>query len=419
MATITSSLPGAENLTTIPPVIPSNDTNNDNEEKFHPAIQYLFISYYAIVFFSGLIGNVIIISAVYKFKRMRTVVNTFLVNLAISDVLFVCLSIFDGLSFLYNEWIFGDLMCRLQSTFIEISYTVSICTLTVVAIERYISICHPHKLKRTSKQALKVCAGVWLFAFLFCACLFYGYCVERSDKNVMQCRNDNWSNQSRLSFYVIHSVIVYLIPLTIMCCSHLSISKVLLEQKIKTGLSQTFTAAASRNKRADDTASSEESDLNKITTTKQKVTAKASTASTNNLRLADNITKKQKQNTVNRRMKIVKLLVVVTTIFFVLWTPFILVRLLQYTGVHVNQMLWRASQLLIFGNTAVNCFIYALMSPAFRTSFKGLFTCSKTLTMRMNGINNSKSLDLSETSKNNINHKSLTLARSNQRINKI
>jgi len=113
----------------------------------------------------------------------------------------------------------------------------------------------------------------------------------------------------------------------------------------------------------------------------------------------------QTKKLTEQRQKVIRILVVITIVFFVLWTPFIVVRLLKYFSVEVHSLLWRGTQLLVFGNTAVNCFIYALMSPAFREAFKGIFYCRQRI--QNNTFSTSRSIDVSETVKrqSSINHK--------------
>ena len=361
--------------------LPLQNNGDDEEEKTSSGVWYFFIVYYGIVFFAGLIGNIVIIASVTKFKRMRSVVNIFLVNLAIADLMFVLLSIFDAITFLHDgQWIFGDVFCRIQGSLIELSFTVSVCTLTVIAAERYMSICRPHKIRRTLKQAIKVCFCVWLFSVLFCACLMYGYGVRPDKDGVSICRNDNWSKKSRLIFYTIHSIVIYLVPLAMMIFSHYRISRALILQRMRTLSS--FACSS------DHIASSvDDDDIDKIASKPKNTISHM------------NIQKELKRNAkkAGRRAKVIKLLVVVTTVFFFLWTPFVAVRLLKYFNFSIDDLIWRGSQLLIFGNTAVNCFIYALMSPTFRSAFKSVFICQRSFRNHGNSI--SRSFDVSETMK--------------------
>lgn len=368
----------------------ANTTIAGDSEKAGITIIIIFSIYYGIVFLSGFVGNVLIMVAVFKFKHMKSVVNGFLANLALADILFVLFSLFDGLTFLFDEWRFGDAVCRIQSTFVEIAYTISVLTLVAVAVERYVSICYPYKRKRTFKQSLYINAALWMIAFIFCSPLFYGYSVRLEEtsgqinKNRKRiCANDNWSKKSRLVFYIIHSVLIYLLPLTVMCISHYKISKVLIRQKMVR--SSTYSSESKQ-----EIISTSNGDINENKSSRTSVNK----IDSNN---ALSTIQRKRQRTVNRRANIIKLLVVVTAIFFTLWSPFIFIRLLIYFKVHIHQMIWRASQLLILANTAVNCVIYALISPAFKKAFKCLFTCgAKSNSMLSMNYSISRSVEFSE-----------------------
>lgn len=348
---------------------PSTTTHIETRE----AISYIFFVYYGVVFMCALFGNLLIILSVCKFTQMRNVVNVFLSNLALADLTFMLLSTFDSWTFLHGKWIFGDVACRIQGTLIEVSYTVSICTLTVVAFERYLAICYPLRPKRKLQRAVKTCALLWLFSLLFCACLFYGYHTTPDDNNSPQCRNDFWSKKIRLLFYAIHSIVVYLLPLLIMVFAHVKISRALANRdEKKRKLRQDICRDTKKTVKVKENGST--NIKNQMTTpatrdNNRKSIIKGSQKSTNYIGWD--------QKSTNQSLKIVRLLVTVTMIFFILWTPFIVLRLIQYIGVYVNFYLWKASQLLVFGNTAVNCVVYSMMSPQFRTAFKNLVICRK------------------------------------------
>ena len=308
-------------------------------------IGIFYTVFYLVVFLCGLTGNSLIISSVVKFKEMRKTVNMLLANLALADLLFILLSILDAVAFFYNEWKGGRMICKIQGTLIEISYTVSVLTLAAIAIERYVSICKPQYKRRSIKQSIQMLLLIWLAAFLFCAVLFYGYTIKLIN-NKYQCRNEQWSNQARLIFYITHSFLVYLSPLALMCLSHYKISKALVDQKRKLTKSQNSMVKHKSKSVQSNNYSDETSEHNKSTRRTMKT---------------------QKVN--SSRSRVIRLLIVVTSVFFAFWSPFIVIRILMYSEVDVNAYLWRGSQLLIFATTAVNFVIYAFMSPTFRKAF--------------------------------------------------
>ena len=306
--------------------------------------------FYLLVFLCGLTGNSLIISSVVKFKEMRKTVNMLLANLALADLLFILLSILDAVAFFYGEWKGGKIICKIQGTLIEVSYTVSVLTLAAIAIERYASICKPQYKRRSVKQSIQMVILVWLAAFLFCAVLFYGYTTKIID-NKNQCRNEQWSNQARLIFYITHSFLVYLSPLTLMCLSHYKISKALVDQKRKLAKSQNSMLKYKSKSTHNNNDSDETSEHNKSTR---------------------RMIKPQKVNL--SRSRVIRLLIVVTSVFFAFWSPFIVIRILMYSQVDVNDYLWKGSQLLIFATAAVNFIIYAFMSPTFRKAFQKILS---------------------------------------------
>lgn len=317
------------------------------------AIGIVYTVFYVVVFLCGLIGNSLIISSVVKFKEMRKTVNIFLANLALADLLFVLLSTLDAVAFLFSEWKGGKISCKIQGTLIEISYTVSVLTLAAIAVERYVSICKLQYKRRSIKQSIKMLLLIWLAAFLFCAVLFYGYTTKIID-NKYQCRNEQWSNQARLIFYVTHSFLVYLLPLTLMCLSHYKISKALVDQKRKLTKSQN-SMVKHKSKSVYNNNDSDEP-----------------------LEHSKSMRRTMKPQKINlSRSRVIRLLIVVTSVFFGFWSPFIVIRILMYSQVDVNDYFWRGSQLLIFATTAVNFIIYAFMSPTFRTAFSKILSRKK------------------------------------------
>ena len=72
------------------------------------------IPLYSLIFLLAVIGNSLVIMTLVQNKRMRTVTNLFLLNLAISDLLLgiFCMPI-TLLGMLLRDFIFGEIMCKL------------------------------------------------------------------------------------------------------------------------------------------------------------------------------------------------------------------------------------------------------------------------------------------------------------------
>ncbi|XP_036363188.1 cholecystokinin receptor type A-like isoform X1 [Octopus sinensis] len=74
----------------------------------------LRITFHALIFILAVTGNSLVITVLAKNKRMRTVTNVFLLNLAISDLLLAVFCIpFTLIPVILRNFIFGPVMCVL------------------------------------------------------------------------------------------------------------------------------------------------------------------------------------------------------------------------------------------------------------------------------------------------------------------
>jgi hypothetical protein len=77
------------------------------------AFSFVIIFIYAIIFLIGLIANIFVIVMIIKRRRMRTLTNRFLLNLAISDLIATLICLPPTAYHYYDKrWIFGEFLCR-------------------------------------------------------------------------------------------------------------------------------------------------------------------------------------------------------------------------------------------------------------------------------------------------------------------
>ncbi len=105
----------------------SHPTNSLWSKNFHSNTSLLFsviiFFAYAIIFLIGFIANIFVIIVIIKCRRMRTLTNRFLLNLAISDLLATLICLPPTVYHHYDKrWIFGEFLCRfvpfIQGTFL-------------------------------------------------------------------------------------------------------------------------------------------------------------------------------------------------------------------------------------------------------------------------------------------------------------
>ncbi|XP_017563355.1 lysophosphatidic acid receptor 6 [Pygocentrus nattereri] len=126
---------------------------------------YLLPTTYSLAMTLGLLGN---LGALYIFffkMDQKSPSNVYIISLAIADTIFLCALPFRVHYHLNdNDWIFGEVMCRVTGTVFYANIYISIAFMTCICLDRYIATIHPHKYLqlRNTRWAQMVTAGVWL-----------------------------------------------------------------------------------------------------------------------------------------------------------------------------------------------------------------------------------------------------------------
>ncbi|EEC11219.1 conserved hypothetical protein, partial [Ixodes scapularis] len=169
-------------------------------------------------------GNLLVVVVVVVHRRMRTITNFFLTNLAVADLCVGLFCVYQNLSiYLMDEWPLGDFLCRMYFFVQALSYTASVGILTVICVERYIAIVHPMWSKHviTIRRLRIVVLSVWLVSAGFCSprLVMCGTAEVPShsdpSRTVHICIMRRFMYDSRL-YDVLNFVVCFFIPLAIM-----------------------------------------------------------------------------------------------------------------------------------------------------------------------------------------------------------
>lgn len=102
-------------------------------------------------------------------KRLKTMTDVYLLNLAVADLLFlVTLPLWATEA--SHGWIFGPAMCKINSALYKINLFSGILLLTCISVDRYVVIVQTTKAQNSQLERRRysrlVCGGVWLLALL-------------------------------------------------------------------------------------------------------------------------------------------------------------------------------------------------------------------------------------------------------------
>ncbi|RWS27364.1 neuropeptide Y receptor type 2-like protein, partial [Leptotrombidium deliense] len=122
---------------------------------------------YGAVSLSAIIGNGIVLWFVVRSKKLRTVTNLFIANLAIADILIGALAIpFQFQAALLQKWVLPHFMCAFCPFIQIVSVNVSIFTLTAIAADRYLVVIHPLNRRITKEKARLLIVIIWTVAII-------------------------------------------------------------------------------------------------------------------------------------------------------------------------------------------------------------------------------------------------------------
>ena len=134
-----------------------------------------FIFLYCVNLMGSFFGNIFIVIIVYKHRDLRKTINYFIVNMAVSDLIFplivIPVNIF-GLATESWHWrvsgILGSIFCKLFHFSSALTLHVSTQSLVWMAIDRFVAVVFPIKLGLISpKIRTTAIVSTWIFAALF------------------------------------------------------------------------------------------------------------------------------------------------------------------------------------------------------------------------------------------------------------
>uniref|UniRef100_A0A3P9HN20 Substance-P receptor n=1 Tax=Oryzias latipes TaxID=8090 RepID=A0A3P9HN20_ORYLA len=310
-----------------------NDTDNDKEygnQFVQPVWRIVLwaIAYSCIVIVST-VGNVTVIWIIMAHKRMRTVTNYFLLNLAFAEA---SMSTFNTvINFVYavhNEWYFGLVYCRFQNFFPIAAVFASIYSMSAIALDRYMAIIHPLQQRMSSTETKVVVAVIWALALLLAFPQYYYSNTEKIGGRIL-CYID-WPEYKVCNvekmYQVSVAILLYFLPLLVMGCAYLVVGLTLWASEIPGDSSDRY---------------------------REQLIAKR---------------------------KVVKMMIVVVCTFAVCWLPYHTYFLLNQFFPDMSQkpfmqQFYLAIMWLAMSSTMYNPIIYCCLNDRFRAGFKQAFRC--------------------------------------------
>ncbi|XP_035292028.1 LOW QUALITY PROTEIN: tachykinin receptor 1a [Anguilla anguilla] len=315
---------------------PSNWTNatetNGTEIYWNQFVQpawriVLWAIAYSTIVVVSVVGNVVVIWIIVAHKRMRTVTNYFLVNLAFAEASMSAFNTVINFAYgVHNEWYFGLVYCRFHNFFPIAAVFASIYSMTAIALDRYMAIIHPLQQRMSSTETKVVVGVIWVLALCLAFPQYYYSNTAQLPGRVV-CYI-NWPEYTvwdfKKMYYVCVTVLIYFLPLLVMGCAYLAVGLTLWASEIPGDSSDRY---------------------------REQLTAKR---------------------------KVVKMMIVVVCTFATCWLPYHVYFLLYEFFPHLFeepfiQQVYLAVMWLAMSSTMYNPIIYCCLNDRFRAGFKQAF----------------------------------------------
>ncbi|NWZ31044.1 CCKAR protein, partial [Asarcornis scutulata] len=349
---------------------------------------------YALIFVLSICGNALVVAVLLLNRRLRTVTNSFLLSLALSDLMLaLCCMPFTLVPNLMGTFIFGEAVCKLMAYLMGVSVSVSTFSLVAIAIERYSAICNPlqSRVWQTRSHACRVIASTWLFSAL----LMLPYAIYSTTRAVpargtrpalSQCTHDWPSEHVRQAWYVLLLLILFFIPGVVMIVAYGLISRELY-RGIRFELDIKGEAAAQRNGGPEPAPACDEGDGCYLQLSRPGGALELRALGTAGAQ-QDRARINSSEAKLVAKRRVIRMLVVIVAMFFLCWLPIFTANTWRAFAPRAAQRALSGTpisfiHLLSYTSACANPLIYCFMNRRFRKAFLGTCTgCRRTCPRR-------------------------------------
>ena len=335
----------------------SSKQGNGDDPRSTVAIDFQAGFLFLVILWS-VVGNALILLAIYRNYRLRSITSVFIASLAVADLGVALIGMpFTLTSSITYSWIFGNIFCKINGVTNSIFCIASMLNLAAVSIDRYIAIIKPlnYPLIMTSRKAFLMVVCVWLQALLCAILPLLGWSQYTYIRNESICTGD-WGSDISYTLFIFGSCFFF--PLVIMAYCYYYILR----------------AARKHSAKA-------KPKLGKIGATEGPLRTALSLAVTpcvdGNLTLEKQTQLEQKEKLAKEKFmrdtKAAKTLLIVMGTFILCWLPhFIGMTCLLFESCNWPDEFFATTTCLAMFNSGCNPIIYGVLNKRFRQTYKDI-----------------------------------------------
>ncbi|XP_048650906.1 C-C chemokine receptor type 9 [Marmota marmota marmota] len=191
---------------------------------------------YWLVFIVGTLGNSLVVLVYWYCTRVKTMTDTFLLNLAIADLLFLMTLPFWAIAAV-DQWKFQTVMCKVVNGMYKMNFYSCVLLIMCISVDRYIAVTQATKAQTWRRTRLlyskMVCLSIWVVAVALCIPeILYSQVQRESDLTICTMvypRDD--SIRLKLTVLTLKVILGFFLPFMVMVCCYTIIIHTLMQAK--------------------------------------------------------------------------------------------------------------------------------------------------------------------------------------------
>ncbi|VDN50930.1 unnamed protein product [Dracunculus medinensis] len=183
---------------------------------------FIFFLIYSIIFILGVVGNAFVIFLTLKHRKLQTVQNMFILNLAGADLVVCIFSLpITPITTVFKTWYFGATMCHGLPWMQGIAIFIGTFSLCAISADRYILVVMPTRKLITKTRSKWITTLLWTLSAIFTLPYAMYMDLVNADGICGQFCTEKWPDSDLRRIYTIFVFVVqFIIPLTIMFISY-------------------------------------------------------------------------------------------------------------------------------------------------------------------------------------------------------
>ncbi|XP_046960478.1 RYamide receptor-like [Vanessa cardui] len=316
-----------------------HNATNDTYDKLYDVPTGLIVllsCLYGSISVLAVVGNFLVMWIVGTSRRMQSVTNCYIANLALADIVIGLFAVpFQFQAALLQRWLLPHFMCAFCPFVQALSVNVSVFTLTAIAVDRHRAIITPLSAHTSKRVAKVIIVLIWVLALSLAAPMAMSWEVimveeqEPVSKLYYEkpfCEPTEFGSHSLAIYRLLLYIFQYIIPLFVITFAYAHMAMKLWGARAPGNAQEIRDANQMKNKK-----------------------------------------------------KVIKMLVLVVALFALCWLPLQSYMLLQSFFPSINEyryinVIFFCFDWLAMSNSCYNPFIYAIYNEKFKKEFKQRFT---------------------------------------------